>query len=70
MAEPLSRPDVDPPTGPAPDDLVIEDLVVGDGPEATAGSLVSAHYVGVPHDGADVCEVLGRLAQGRPVPPA
>ena len=34
MAE-LSRPDVDPPSGPAPADLVIEDLVVGDGPEAT-----------------------------------
>ena len=53
MAEPLSRPDVDPPSGPAPDDIVIEDLVVGDGPEATAGSLVSAHYVGVTHDGGE-----------------
>ena len=42
MAE-LTRPDVQPPTGPAPDDLVIEDLVVVEGPEATAGSLVSAH---------------------------
>ncbi|HEV7871001.1 MAG TPA: FKBP-type peptidyl-prolyl cis-trans isomerase, partial [Modestobacter sp.] len=52
MAE-LTRPDVEPPTGPAPDDLVIEDLVVGDGPEATAGSLVSAHYVGVTHDGGE-----------------
>src|SRR3954470_9141160 len=49
----LSRPDVEPPTGPAPDDLVIEDLVVGDGPEATAGSLVSAHYVGVTHSGGE-----------------
>jgi len=49
----LSRPDVEPPTGPAPDDLVIEDLVVGDGPEATPGSLVSAHYVGVTHDGGE-----------------
>ena len=35
------------------DDLVIEDLVVGDGPEATPGSLVSAHYVGVTHDGGE-----------------
>ena len=49
----LSRPDVEPPTGPAPDDLVIEDIVVGDGPEATPGSLVSAHYVGVTHDGGE-----------------
>src|SRR4051794_20912744 len=49
----LTRPDVEPPTGPAPDDLVIEDIVVGDGPEATPGSLVSAHYVGVTHDGGE-----------------
>src|SRR4051794_6966549 len=49
----LTRPDVEPPTGPAPDDLVIEEIVVGDGPEATAGSLVSAHYVGVTHDGGE-----------------
>ena len=34
----LSRPDVEPPTGPAPDDLVIEDITVGDGPEATPGA--------------------------------
>jgi peptidylprolyl isomerase len=52
MAE-LTRPDVEPPTGPAPDDLVIEDLVVGDGPEAKAGDLVSAHYIGVTHDGGE-----------------
>ena len=52
MAE-LTRPDVEPPSGPAPDDLVIEDITVGDGPEATAGSLVSAHYVGVTHDGGE-----------------
>ena len=49
----LTRPEVEPPTGPAPDDLVIEDLVVGDGPEAKAGDLVSAHYVGVTHDGGE-----------------
>lgn len=30
-----------------PTDLVITDLVVGDGAEATAGSTVSVHYVGV-----------------------
>ena len=52
MAE-LTRPDVEPPTGPAPDDLVIEDIVVGEGAEATPGSLVSAHYVGVTHDGGE-----------------
>jgi len=30
-----------------PTDLVIADLTVGDGPEASAGSTVSVHYVGV-----------------------
>lgn len=29
------------------DELVVEDLVVGDGEEATEGSLVTVHYVGV-----------------------
>jgi peptidylprolyl isomerase len=53
MSQPLSRPDVEPPTGPAPDDLVIEDLVTGEGQEAKAGDLVSAHYVGVTHDGGE-----------------
>ena len=49
----LTRPDVDPPSGPAPADLVIEDIVVGDGPEAKAGNLISAHYVGVTHSGGE-----------------
>lgn len=48
MSEP-SRPVVDPPAGPAPAELVVEDLRQGDGSEATAGSLVTAHYVGVAH---------------------
>src|SRR3712207_4604106 len=32
-----------------PSDLVINDITVGEGPEATAGSTVSVHYVGVAH---------------------
>ena len=35
------------PEGAAPTDLVIEDLVVGDGAEAVAGRHVDVHYVGV-----------------------
>ncbi|WP_130866311.1 FKBP-type peptidyl-prolyl cis-trans isomerase [Acidipropionibacterium timonense] len=31
----------------APEDLVIEDITVGDGQEAQAGNLVEVHYVGV-----------------------
>ncbi|TXR56650.1 FKBP-type peptidyl-prolyl cis-trans isomerase [Quadrisphaera setariae] len=43
------RPEVDPPEGPAPTELVITDITVGDGPEATPGSTVTTHYVGVTH---------------------
>ncbi len=45
----LSKPFIDAPTGPAPADLVIEDITVGDGDEATAGHKVVVHYVGVAH---------------------
>ncbi|MGH9021180.1 MAG: FKBP-type peptidyl-prolyl cis-trans isomerase [Acidimicrobiales bacterium] len=41
------RPLVEPHLGPAPEDLVIDDLVVGDGAEATAGVTAVVHYVGV-----------------------
>jgi peptidylprolyl isomerase len=32
-----------------PGDLVVTDITTGDGPEATAGSTVEVHYVGVTH---------------------
>ena len=41
------KPLVDPHLGPAPDDLLIEDLIVGTGPEAVAGQSAVVHYVGV-----------------------
>lgn len=44
---PLERPQIDKPAGDVPFDLIVEDLVVGDGTEATAGTKVSVHYVGV-----------------------
>ncbi|NGY65451.1 FKBP-type peptidyl-prolyl cis-trans isomerase [Lentzea sp. NEAU-D13] len=44
-----TKPEVDPHDGPAPADLLIEDISVGDGAEATAGQFVSVHYVGVSH---------------------
>ena len=44
-----SKPFVEPHLGPAPDDLIIEDLVVGTGEEARAGSTATVHYVGVAH---------------------
>lgn len=45
----LTRPVVEVPEGPAPAELVIEDQVIGDGAEATSGSDIAAHYVGVSH---------------------
>jgi peptidylprolyl isomerase len=43
----LERPQIDKPEGDVPFDLVTEDLVVGDGVEATTGKKVTVHYVGV-----------------------
>jgi peptidylprolyl isomerase len=43
----LERPQIEKPGGDVPFELVVEDLVVGDGDEATSGRKVSVHYVGV-----------------------
>ncbi|MEU9508857.1 FKBP-type peptidyl-prolyl cis-trans isomerase [Micromonospora sp. NPDC048170] len=43
------KPEVGPIEGAPPADLVIEDITVGEGPEAQPGQLVSVHYVGVAH---------------------
>jgi peptidylprolyl isomerase len=42
-----TKPEIDFPGTETPQDLVIEDLIVGDGAEAKAGDTVSTHYVGV-----------------------
>jgi peptidylprolyl isomerase len=49
----LTKPEIDFFDGPAPDDLVITDLVVGDGAEATPGATVDVHYVGVEFDSGE-----------------
>ena len=41
------KPEIDFPEGPAPTDLQITDITVGDGTEAKAGDVVAVHYVGV-----------------------
>lgn len=41
------KPEIDFIEGPAPEELVITDLVVGSGPAAEAGANVEVHYVGV-----------------------
>jgi peptidylprolyl isomerase len=43
----MPKPDVTIPDADPPTDLEIEDVVVGDGAEASAGSQVEVHYIGV-----------------------
>jgi peptidylprolyl isomerase len=43
----MPKPDVSIPSTPAPSELQIDDEVIGDGAEATAGRNVTVHYVGV-----------------------
>ncbi|MEB3070215.1 FKBP-type peptidyl-prolyl cis-trans isomerase [[Mycobacterium] vasticus] len=45
-----AKPQITVPTGPAPTELVIEDIVVGDGASAASGALVNVHYLGVDYD--------------------
>ena len=45
----MDKPEVGPIEGAPPADLVIEDITVGEGPEAQPGQLASVHYVGVAH---------------------
>ncbi len=50
----LERPVIEQPSGDIPFTLGIDDLVVGEGLEAVAGTKVSVHYVGVAFsDGAE-----------------
>lgn len=46
----MEKPVIEPATEPAPQDLVIEDTVVGDGAEAQPGGFVEVHYVGVDYE--------------------
>lgn len=43
----MTKPEVTIPATDAPTELVVEDLVVGEGTEAAAGHNVEVHYVGV-----------------------
>jgi len=53
MTEERTKPEFDAPTGPAPADLVIRDLIVGDGDEAKPGDNVTVHYAGVEYDSGE-----------------
>ena len=43
------KPFVDPHPGPAPSELLVEDLVLGEGEPLRAGQTAVVHYVGVAH---------------------
>ncbi len=43
------KPEIDFPSGEAPNELVVTEVTEGDGAEATAGKTVVVHYVGVAH---------------------
>ena len=45
----MEKPEIEFPGAEPPADLVITDVTEGDGAEATSGSTVSVHYVGVAH---------------------
>ncbi len=45
----MDKPTVDVPAGPAPTELLLDDLTGGSGPEAARGKRVAVHYVGVAH---------------------
>lgn len=47
------KPEIDFPDTPPPTELVITDITVGEGAEATAGRTVTAHYVGVAHSSGE-----------------
>ena len=72
----LERPQIEKPAGDVPFDLVVEDLVVGDGDEATSGKKVSVHYVGVAFSTGDEFDASWnrgapfqfKLGQGQVIP--
>ena len=45
-----TKPEVEVPSGPPPDELVVEDLEEGDGVEAQSGDTLTVHYTGVLYD--------------------
>lgn len=45
-----TKPEIEFPDGPTPSELAIDDVIVGDGPEAVPGANVEVHYVGVEYD--------------------
>jgi peptidylprolyl isomerase len=49
----MQKPEIEFPDGPAPTELVIEDISIGDGAQANPGQTVTVHYVGVDFETGD-----------------
>ena len=49
----MDKPTINVSNEPAPTDLVIEDIVIGEGEEAQAGGMVKVHYLGVDYQTGD-----------------
>ncbi len=61
----LDKPEIDFPDAPPPSELQIDDIVKGDGTEATSGATVHAHYVGVAHSTGE--EFDASYSRGEPL---
>ena len=59
------KPEVDFPERPAPTELQISDITVGDGAEAQPGNLVAVHYVGVAYSSGE--EFDSSYGRGEPI---
>ena len=66
MSDERTKPEIDFPEGEPPTDLVIVDEIEGEGDEATAGSNVLAHYVGVAYSTGE--EFDSSWNRGQPLP--
>ncbi len=49
----LEKPEIEFPDGPAPVELEISDIILGEGDEARPGATVDVHYVGVEYDSGE-----------------
>ncbi|MCJ0699981.1 FKBP-type peptidyl-prolyl cis-trans isomerase [Frigoribacterium sp. CFBP9039] len=63
--DPSIKPEIDAPEGPAPTELQIVDITVGDGDEAKSGSTVNVHYLGVEYDSGE--EFDSSWSRGEPI---
>ncbi|HJB63696.1 MAG TPA: FKBP-type peptidyl-prolyl cis-trans isomerase [Candidatus Microbacterium pullistercoris] len=53
MTAERTKPEFEPPEGPAPTELEVHDIIVGTGDEAKPGATVTIHYAGVDYDSGE-----------------